>query len=398
MMEIGGSHKRFALTVAQTIECMAPKEHVIEVLDFARAVGAERTDQWLKNTWNLALAHPTLTAWCNRALELGAPFLRSSTLLRVFFPDFLHRGMEYLRERSPDGVFATHFFCATIAALARIRYQLSYKVIVTMTDPLVGHPLWIEPWIDYLLVATPFAAEEVIKRGMPREKVVVISLPLREEFFAPLSQEEKGNFFLSHGLSKERLTLLFVAGGQGIGKIASYVKGVWDESWPVNLIVVCGKNEKLYRDLSALTRTPRPPSSLLVFGYVEHMSLLLAVSDLVITKAGPATVFEALARGCPLIFTHWVGYNEKGNLDFCLREGVGWYVPTVKSFLRLLKGFLDNPSLLREGRENLLRLQTSSLFQPFSRGAQSTASFLLGKLAPSSHRDQREEGNRHVLP
>lgn len=137
MIEVGSGHKIPALAVKDAIEEIATHRFRIKVVDFAKESGANKVDHFLKSSWDLALAHPVMTLAINRAIDVFYPITHSWNLLSSLFRDFAHKGIEFIRQFNPDIVYSTHFFCSTIAATARKRHHLSFKVVTTMTDPLL---------------------------------------------------------------------------------------------------------------------------------------------------------------------------------------------------------------------------------------------------------------------
>jgi UDP-N-acetylglucosamine:LPS N-acetylglucosamine transferase len=60
-----------------------------------------------------------------------------------------------------------------------------------------------------------------------------------------------------------------------------------------------------------------------VYGFTDQVHELMAESDLIITKAGPGTIAEALSMDLPIIITSWLPGQEEGNVEFVVRENVG---------------------------------------------------------------------------
>jgi 1,2-diacylglycerol 3-beta-galactosyltransferase len=46
-------------------------------------------------------------------------------------------------------------------------------------------------------------------------------------------------------------------------------------------------------------------------------------SDIIITKGGPGAIFEALAKGLPMIITSWLPGQEEGNIKYVLAHNIG---------------------------------------------------------------------------
>ena len=53
----------------------------------------------------------------------------------------------------------------------------------------------------------------------------------------------------------------------------------------------------------------------------------MRASDLVVTKAGPGAIGEALASAVPLLITSHLPGQETANISFVTSSGVGLYVP-----------------------------------------------------------------------
>ena len=94
-----------------------------------------------------------------------------------------------------------------------------------------------------------------------------------------------------------------------------------------------------------LKRTSGRAVNLVVLGYVNNMNELHLIADLVMGKAGASATFEAIHMLKPIIFTEWACYNEKPNIDFCIRKGFGFYAADEKSLLRILKRILGTSCL-----------------------------------------------------
>lgn len=86
---------------------------------------------------------------------------------------------------------------------------------------------------------------------------------------------------------------------------------------PLQVIVVCGKNEKLRQ--RALEVPAKHPTR--VLGFATNMQELMAIADVILTKPGGLTTSEALALGKPLIILNPIPGQEAANSDFLLEEG-----------------------------------------------------------------------------
>src|SRR5205823_8368911 len=130
--------------------------------------------------------------------------------------------------------------------------------------------------------------------------------------FRPPAPGEKHALRRRFGLDESRFTVLVMGGAAGVGGLLNQVRVLSWEAHQWQVIAVCGKNEKLRGRLARLHfATPT-----LVLGFVENMPELMRACDLVVTKAGPGAIVEALATGLPLIITGYLPGQETPNVDF----------------------------------------------------------------------------------
>jgi len=106
------------------------------------------------------------------------------------------------------------------------------------------------------------------------------------------------------------------------------------------VVVIAGHNEALAGALRAFA-SPR----LAVRGFIDNMADYLAACDLVIGKAGPASVMEALAVGRPLLVTGCAGLNEVKLQRFLVERGLGHEV-SVATLAALVSGYQASPQRL----------------------------------------------------
>jgi 1,2-diacylglycerol 3-beta-galactosyltransferase len=68
----------------------------------------------------------------------------------------------------------------------------------------------------------------------------------------------------------------------------------------------------------------------------------MRASDVVVTKAGPGTITEALCAGLPMLLTWYIPGQERGNLEWVVDIGAGRYVPRPRELIDAI-GELSTP-------------------------------------------------------
>src|SRR5690242_21717499 len=87
------------------------------------------------------------------------------------------------------------------------------------------------------------------------------------------------------------------------------------------------------------------------------MPELMHASDVIITKAGPGTISEALACRLPIILSGYVPGQEEGNIDYIVKNGAGLFALDAPSMVDALQRLLK-PGLpaLPQFLENVQRI------------------------------------------
>lgn len=213
-----------------------------------------------------------------------------------------------LNQEKPHVVICTHSFSSvTMARLKRQGYPTT--LCVAITDFHV-HGVWVHPEVDLYLVASQHVCDELINMGIQKSKILVTGMPSRSDFWASGNKEEiKKKLFL-----KNIPTVMVMGGGLGLGGIRKIAYALLKWRDQVQVIICTGHNEKLRKTLVNDPRFHHP--HIHIFGFVEQISDWMDAADLLITKSGGLTCFEALLKGVPLCIYQPLSGHEEKNCDF----------------------------------------------------------------------------------
>ena len=126
-----------------------------------------------------------------------------------------------------------------------------------------------------------------------------------------------------------------------MGPVAHILEEMNKLERPVQVVVVCGRNDDLRREMAVQAR--KHPTH--VLGFVTNMEELMAVADLIITKPGGLTSSEALALGKPLFVLDPIPGQEAANSDFLLGHGAAAKANRVEDLPYRLEKLLGSPKL-----------------------------------------------------
>ncbi len=310
----GAGHLQAAAALEEAWRCERPVDKVLrlDVLDFtprlyrkAYVEGYVNLVEHAPEVWGAVFAktdNPSLSRRMTRVRRLlaGLPTTRFSREIGRF---------------APDAVLCTHFMPLEI--LGRLKAQRALQpvpLLASVVTDFEAHALWMEPAVDLYCVAAEETKARLVARGAPPGSVAVTGIPISTRFAARL---EAAGLRKTMGLRDDLPVVLVLSGGFGMGPVASILGELNKIERPLQLVVVCGRNERLRRDLAVQER--RHPTHLL--GFVTNMQEWMAASDLIVSKPGGLTSSEALAAGKPLFILNPIPGQEAANSDFLLEHG-----------------------------------------------------------------------------
>lgn len=311
--DTGGGHRSAATAVIRAAEHLSKDKYVQEMVDvFAACSGFLNVFarlyapviKYSPRLWG------QLYYWLDDEKKL-------EQLEKISRPFILEELKNLLLERRPEVVVSVHPLVNHLTVRAIRETQLRIPFIVVITDPVTLHRAWIVPEVDRCIVATAEAKKMAMKYGMPERKIKIIGMPIDPKFF--LKDEEKARAKAKDHLNPKLFTILLMGGGEGAGGIGEIVEEFESTGFRGQLIVIAGRNKRL----EARLREKKFSFPMKVFGFTDKVHELMAESDLIITKAGPGTIAEALAMNLPIIITSWLPGQEEGNVEFVVRENVG---------------------------------------------------------------------------
>jgi len=217
---------------------------------------------------------------------------------------------QYLKKGRFDYVFMTHFMPTEVSAALKRAGKITSHLVTVITDYDV-HKIWLADGISHYCVASGWTLEKMARLGVERSKVVVTGIPTDERFFqgADVMALKK-----KLGLRENIFTVLVATGSFGIGPIEAIINVLTE----FQVLVVCGHNKALYQRLSGNIN-----KLVKVFGHVDNMHELMAVSDAMVTKPGGLSISEALVSQLPMVFFNAIPGQETGNVKVLKSYGIG---------------------------------------------------------------------------
>jgi len=271
--------------------------------------------------------------------------------LRVLVERLNLRNVLTLLKKEPwDIIINTHFLPAEIIASIRRDKKINTPHMTVTTD-YETHRLWVTDPCDHYCTATEEGAAYLEHWGVEGRDISVTGIPIHPAFNEP---KQRATYLLSQGLVGDRIMVLQLAGGFGVGPVEQIYRALLEIDVPLEIVSVAGRNEQVKKELEEIEVPPRHRSK--VIGFTDKIHELMAVADLVISKPGGLTTSEVLASGAAMAIINPVPGQESRNSDFLLENGAAVKVNNIATLAHKLSKLLKDEARLMELKRNSLRL------------------------------------------
>jgi UDP-N-acetylglucosamine:LPS N-acetylglucosamine transferase len=200
--------------------------------------------------------------------------------------------LRLVRRHRPDVVVSTWPPATTVLGCLRLRGKVRVPVCATITD-FAGLELWADKGADLHLVMHESLVPDVERLAGPGSARLVSPL-VSSVFHARRSATDARSTL---GLPREGTIVVVSGGGWAVGDLRGAALTALEID---DAFVVClsGRDPEAQTWLEdAFRDEPR----VMVLGFTDEMSELLAAADVLVHSTGGVTCLEALARGCPIV-------------------------------------------------------------------------------------------------
>jgi len=172
-------------------------------------------------------------------------------------------------------------------------------LVTVVTDPYYGFwKGWACDDVSLYLVASEEARRQLIDYGISPERIKISGMPVHPKFSFPGDHAARVAR-TALGLDPEKFTVFLNAGWEGGGNIPHIFRELVRGQLDVQAIFLAGKNEELRA--AAESMASDAPFPIKVIGYSDEIEKLMGAANVMISKLGGLTVFEALACRLPII-------------------------------------------------------------------------------------------------
>ncbi len=268
---------------------------------------------------------------------------------RLIFKSAMGYAQRIFSKMRPDVIVSVHPMTQHFFAyvLRRLKLQDQIPLLTVVTDPYQGFWRgWACEDVRQYYVASEFAKKQLMDFGVESYKIQVMGMPVHSKFH-PVTDMEKRLIRSQLGLAPERFTIFMNAGWVGGGNVFSIYRALLTNAAvtqaPIQVVFLAGRNEELLHAAQAIADQAEVPVKVLSF--TNEIESLMMASDIMITKMGGLTTFEALSCRLPLIADAVTPPmpQESQTAAFLASTGAALMLKQPEQIVPMIESLLESP-------------------------------------------------------
>lgn len=321
---IGSGHLSVSKAIAEAMYRQHGKRIRVEIIDLltnlANIVTHATKNIYLGSLkispkiYELLFEHSGTSAWPLTVLNaLSAPFMQQKFL-------------ELLQTMKPRVLISTIPIWDILMKKVWKKYNRTLRqvqggklpFISVITDSMSVHHSWTRGDPDYFLVANEDTKVALQNYGVSEKRIKVFGYPISKRFSKHVDCEDWKRKF---NLSPRRKTLLLIlSAGIRWPKIKKLISAIRKSRLKKMQLVILAAGQPRWEKKLKRTKWPWPTA---VTSWTNEMHTFIHGSDVVLTKAGGATVMECVASQKPMVIIEAIPGQEIGNAMLVQKYNLG---------------------------------------------------------------------------
>jgi len=363
--DAGGGHRAAATALEMAIKSqqrpwevkLLHLQTILEPLDILQEYGRIRIQEFynamLRNGWTLG------SAQLLKVLQF---------VIRAYHEPGVRLLEAHWKETQPDMLvsFIPHFNATLCDSYARAFPERPFVTVLTDIADYPPH-FWIEPASptggrqkQYFICGSDRAVEQARSMGHPDDRIFRASGMILNPKFYDTPAVDRIAERQKLGLRPDLPTGLVLFGGYGSKVMLEIAERIEQSRLDVQLIYICGKNEKIAAALRAQkSRLPR-----FIEGFTTRVNEYMQIADFFIGKPGPGSVNEALAIKLPVIVecNAWTLPQERYNAEWIVEKQVGIVLRNFRKIDEAVARLIE-PAALARYRANAAAINNRAVFE-----------------------------------
>ena len=341
---LGGGHVTASKAIKQALDKLHPDKYEIELLDYF-ALLSDSLNKNLQRLYDNSVKFAPMfyktffdffdTKWQLKVVsKLNSPFI-AGRIKKVLLKDDV------------DLLISTHPMWDYVLGEIWSKKKPHAPLITVILDSITIHNIWLLSKANYRIVPNEDSAKVITKdEDVDPKTIKTFGFPVDLQFS---EKTNKPKVLKSLGLNPKLFTILVFATMENYKKSQILFEKLIFGKRDYNVIAICGRNKELYDKIKHLKKE----KNVKILNWTTQAPDIIKSSDLVITKAGGATVMECIASLKPMIITQVIPGQEEGNAEFIKKHKLGVLLPKGS------KGLKELPSIVSDIRKNYDKYQNT---------------------------------------
>ncbi len=356
--DTGGGHRSAAKTIADGVEKFWKGESAVV-----------RTIKAVEESHHITEKLVKVYNWTLKNKQHWMKYLYwAMNKIRPETREFFHkRCIGYVRGQfekwCPHIVVSVHPLTQHI--FARILKELDLidqvPLVTVVTDPCYGFwKGWACDDVSLYLVANEDAERQLVDYGISPDRIKISGMPVDPKFHE-IDEKDAQSARRIYGLDPDKFTVFVNAGWVGGGNIPKIFKEFVRGELDVQAIFLAGKNEELRLEAEEIAKSAKFPVK--VIGYSDEIEKLMQSANVMISKLGGLTTFEALACRLPIIAdaTTPPMPQEAGTSRLIEARGAGILLKRSTDIVPTIRNLVNN-----QGEYSRMKIATAGMTMPNS--------------------------------
>ncbi|MDP4176885.1 MAG: glycosyltransferase [Bacillota bacterium] len=253
----------------------------------------------------------------------------------------------FLQDINPKLIVSTFPICSGLVSKFKDKNNSNIPLVTCITD--VVHSMeWIHPNTDRYFVATNSIKSILITKGIHKDKIKVTGVPVRHNFLE----------YTPHVQNNEKICkeLLIMGGGLGNLKLDNGFFSWLNYKEGIHSTIITGKNESLYNSLIN-EKNEKNLNNINIVGFTNDVADYMKNSDLLITKAGGISIFEAIYMELPMIIVAPSMGQEIENAKFIKNYSLGIVKNNMTEIKLCLDDYIYSDKRLNDIKQNIRNIK-----------------------------------------
>ena len=272
---------------------------------------------------------------------------KAALRLHKMVTSLIHKRLLTLIQQSkPQLIISAHPFL--YYSVARVNEHMPQRIPLVFLLPELEriHTSWLtEKNADAYLVSTQEIFEQALEYGIDESRLHLTGRPVREQFLQDYTTS-RPEILAAFNFDPAVFTVFLQGGAEGTAGMDRTVNSILASDAAIQIILAVGTNKRLATRYSGI-------ANLRVLPYVEAIAPYMAATDLVVGKAGPTFIYEAIMLEKPFLATFYIPGQETLNLQFIERHNLGWACLEVENQQQLVTKLARDPAIMAEKVDNI---------------------------------------------